>query len=268
MLFCSGCIPETQPAYYLSPLDVNSNYYHSIPLRSDSVKSALYSNFALTGGGSNDQWGDHLFAFHGGVHRSHNLGILQAYYGAGLALGSYQVSDYYRIKYSGGLYNPGISDTLYHTPASNQFFGAYGFNGGLNIAIPSPKGRGELRIGIETAFQHEFGNYLAFRKSLPDSAVDILATNQWTKTIGGYMEFLAKRRRNGAVFGYKISAGGSFISPDTYRGNKRINGPFYFSNTFHLTKGKVTGFCQVNFGTYTGTFQTGFNYRLGRKWKD
>ncbi len=270
LFFYSGCIPETQPAYYLSPLDINVHSYHAIPLRSDSVKSAMYTNFTFTAGTANEGGSDVLYSFRGGIHRSNNFGLFQAYYGAGLALGSYHVGDYYRINYSGGGFSiPPFSDTVSHIPTSNNFFGAYGFNGGINIAIPSPgRSLGEFRIGVETAIQNEFGNYLAFRKSLPDSAVDIVATNHWTKTIGGYLEFLARRRRNGTVFGYKISAGGSFISPDTYKGDKSINGPFYFSNTFHLTRGKVTGFCQFNFGTYEATFQTGINYKLGGRRKD
>ena len=72
----------------------------------------------------------------------------------------------------------------------------------------------------------------------------------------------AKRKRNGTTVGYKISAGGSFISPRTYMGDQSEKGPFYFSNTVHLSRGKVTGFCQFNFGNYTTTFQTGVNYRL------
>jgi hypothetical protein len=269
VVFFSSCIPETQPTYYLSPMDVNANYYHAIPLKSDSLKSAVYTSFAFTGGGSNKRLMDGLYAFHGGIHRAHNFGIFQAYYGAGIALGSYQVKDYYRVDYPGYNYGgPYYADTVFHLPASNNFFGAYGFNGGVNVAISSPRGYGELRIGMETSLQNEFGKYLSLRKSLPDSSIDINATNSLTKTIGGYLEFLGKKRRHGTTIGYKISAGGSFISPRTYTGDQSEKGPFYFSNTFHISRGKVTGFCQFNFGNYTTTFQTGVNYRLTKSKKD
>jgi hypothetical protein len=264
LFFLSGCFPQTQPAYYSSPMDINSNYYHPIPLRSDSVRSAFYTNFVFSGGGSNKDMRDGIYAFHGGLHRSQNLGIVAVYYGAGLALGSYSVGNYYRIDYSNVLFGPLHADTVSHIPGHNYFFGAYGFNGGVAIVLPSPMGFGEFRIGFETAIQNEFGDYLQFRKSLPDSAIDILATNHWTKTVGGFMEFLTKGRRNGITFGYKISAGGSIISPDTYQGDERSRGPFYFSNTFHLSRGHITGFFQFNFGNYTNTVQTGFNYRLGK----
>ncbi len=39
----------------------------------------------------------------------------------------------------------------------------------------------------------------------------------------------------------------------------------YFSNTFHLTKGHITGFLQFNIGVYAANIQTGVNYKLGKK---
>jgi hypothetical protein len=264
LFFLSGCLPHTTPAYYSSPLDINSTYYHAMPLRSDSVKSAYYTHLAFTGGSSNKGLRDGIYGFHGGIHRSQNLGIVELYYGAGLALGSYHVDNYYRVDYHNPLFDPLQADTVYHIPGHSYFFGAYGFNGGIAIALPSPAGYGEWRIGFETSLQNEFGNYLQFRKSLPDSAIDILATSSWTKTVGGFMEFLGKVRRYGTTFGYKISAGGSIISPDTYQGDQRIKGPYYISNCFHISRQHITGFWQINFGNYTTTFQTGVNYRLGK----
>ena len=118
-LFFVSCAPQTQPAYFLSPMDVNANYYHAIPLKSDSLKSAIYTNAVFTVGSSN-KLEDYLYAFHGGIYRAHNFGIFQAYYGAGLGFGSYHASEYYRIKYrGGGLFGGALSsDTLYHQPKS------------------------------------------------------------------------------------------------------------------------------------------------------
>ena len=264
VIFLAGCLPQTTPAYYTSPLDINANAYHPLPLRSDSVRSAFYTHFVFTGGGANQDLRDNVYGFSGSLHRGQNFGLLSVYYGAGLTLGSYDVGNYYRVDYSNIYVPPLQQDTISHITGRPYFFGAYGFNGGAAIVLPSPGGVGEFRIGVETAFQNEFGNYLQFRKSLPDSAIDILATNHWTKTIGGFMEFLVKGRRNGVIFGYKISAGGSFISPGTYQGDQRDKGPFYFSNTFHLSRERVTGFVQLNVGNFATAFQTGVIYRLGK----
>jgi hypothetical protein len=267
--FCSSCHTLFQPAYYLSPLDINSNYYQAIPLKSDSIKRATYGSMAFTVGSANDQGRDHLYSFHSNFHQSHNLGNFQVYYGAGFALGSYHVAEYRRIYYQGGagLYNPYIADTTYHIPSSNNFFGAYGINGGFNFVHSFRNRPGEWRIGVETSLQNEFGKYLSFRKSFPDSAIEILATYSWTKTMGGYVEWLWKRAYSPTLFGFKVSGGTSLISSATYRGNQNSNSPFYFSSTFHVTKEKITWFSQFNTGTYTNTFQTGINYVLGKKKK-
>lgn len=267
LFFYNGCIPRTQPAYYLSPFDVNSNYYHAIPLKSDSINAAAYANLSFSAGQANAQSGDQLYAFHSNFHRSNNFGKFQAYYGAGLTLGSYHVADYYRVKYSGGGFGgPLYSDTIYHLPSSHDFFGAYGFSGGLNFALPFKHSKGEWRFGIQTSLQHEFGKYLSFRKSLPDSAIDILATDNWTKQIGIATEWV--KRKRSVELGYKIAVGWSFPSGSNYLGDSSYGKPFYITNTIHLTKGKVNGFCQINVGNHTTTFQTGVNYMLCKKSKE
>jgi hypothetical protein len=269
LFFCSSCGVFIKPAYYLSPLDINANYYHSIPLKSDSMKTASYGNMAIFSGIGNSVkiFGDHVYAFQSSFHRSHNLGNFQAYYGTGFALGSYDVTEYYRVHYATGTYNPFPTDTSYHIPSSNKFFGAYGFNGGLNFVHAFKKRKGEWRLGVETSLHNEFGKYLGFRRSLPDTAVSLLATYEWTKTIGGYMEWLWKRRRSGKIFGFKISGGTSIISSNTYKGIENSNSPFYFSGTFHVTNKNITWFSQLNSGLNTFTFQTGLNLQLGKKTK-
>jgi hypothetical protein len=206
---------------------------------------------------------------HSSFHQSHNLGNFQAYYAAGFVLGSYNVAEYYRIYYPGGLavYNPNVADTIYHISSSNNFFGAYGINGGFNFVHAFKKRQGEWRIGVETSLQNEFRKYLSFRKSIPDSSIDILATYNWTKTIGGYVEWLWKRTHSATVFGFKISGGTSLVSPGTYKGNENSTSPFYFASTFHVNKKNIIWFSQFNKGAYTTTFQTGINYMLGKKMK-
>jgi hypothetical protein len=41
--------------------------------------------------------------------------------------------------------------------------------------------------------------------------------------------------------------------------------PGYVSNTFHVTVNQLTGFSQINFGTYSMSIQLGINYRLHKK---
>ncbi len=127
----TSCIERR--TYYLSPQLANSNPYHAIPMKADSLKSAIYASTVFTSGSANDQGADHLFVFQGSVHRSNNFGIFQAYYGANLSLGSYHVSDYYNMYYNQGYGNPYYLDSLNHIPNSNNFFGSYGVSGGINI---------------------------------------------------------------------------------------------------------------------------------------
>jgi hypothetical protein len=255
----SGC--AVQQNYLMSPLDLNSNTYHAMPLHSDSIRSAIYGNLGITNGIYNYEGRDNLYSFSGQFHRSHDFRGFQAYYGAGLSIGSYHVSPYSIYEIEG----IPLRDTLISvSTGSHQFFGAYGFNGGMNLVVPLPGG-GEWRIiGFETFVGKEFGSYLNFRKSLPDSAGNILETNAWTETLGGTSEILWKRR-SGTELGYKIALGGTFISAGTYRGNRSYDLPYYFSHTFHLSKGNFTGYCQLNFGVHSGSFQFGMNYQLSAK---
>lgn len=268
MALClTSCIP---PAYYLSPFNTNSNYYHTIPLKSDSLKAATYANATLLGGGANYHYKDAVSAFQGSIYRSNNFGRFQAYYGAGITLGTYslQQNDIYTYHYNP---SPAIfprfpiqdSVPVYFIPAASKFFGAYGFNGGIDYVIPLKHG-GEWRIGIETSLNNEIGDYLSFRKSLPDSLIDIVEKSNWTKTLGGYSDIIFKID-NTISFGYKIALGSAVISRSSYLGNQNNITPTYFSQTFHLTDKKLTGFLQFNLGTHSASAQLGINYKLSKK---
>jgi len=257
IIFFSSCITH---AYYLSPFNANADPYHTIPLQSDSIKAATYTTGVFTAGGANDGWHDGIYAFQGGIHRSHNFGNFQAYYGANLSIGAYHVNEYYRSEH------PYYDSITFHIPATNNFFGAYGFNGGINAVLPFRNG-GEWRvIGLETSVQKEFGNYLDFRKNLPDSAADIIFRKNVTGTIGLCTDIIS-RSRHGAEFGYKM-AWGFTLNPQsdyshTYSQNN-VNPIVYFSQTWHLTKGNITGFVQLNLGSYAGNMQFGMNCKLGK----
>jgi hypothetical protein len=250
----NSCLRPT-PLYYTSPLDINVNHYRPVPMVADSLKSALYANLAFAGGSANRR-ADNLFSFQGSVHRSHQFKNFQVFYGADFLFGTYQVNEKWVYNYT----YPGNTPSNFHIPASNQNFGAYGLNAAINYVHAFRVG--ELRIGVESSFQQEFGPYLAFRKSLPDSAIGILSTYAATKTIGGFSEILFRRSRTGASFGLKLSSGGVIFNKANYTGNENGHLPFYISGSAHVTKNKLTAFWQLNAGVYTNTFMTGLSYRL------
>lgn len=263
LLLCSSsCI--TPRAYLMSPMDINSNSYHSLPTTADSNKSATYASVTLNMGGSNQECRDVVLGGRGDIHRGYQFGHFQAYYGGGLSLGNYSLSDSYH--YSNYYYsNYGLNDTTYHFIASNKFFGSYGLYGGINLVIPFGNGRGEWRvIGFETSFNKEFGSYLQFRKSLPDSAADIVATYDHMFTLGGTSEIVGISR-HGTEIGYKWALGSVLFPNGNYHGDETNSRPNYFSQTLHVTKQKVTGFMQLNIGTHAASVQFGVNYNLSKK---
>ncbi|HMG83998.1 MAG TPA: hypothetical protein VK559_13245 [Ferruginibacter sp.] len=243
----AGC---AEPYYFLSPLNSTSQTYHAIPLRSDSVRSAIYANGNVTIGGANQGGRDNIYSFDGNISRSHNLGCFQAYYGVGLTVGNYLIQQ--------------NSQTDITIPPTDNFYGALGFNGAINLVIPLGNRGSEWRIiGIETSLQNEFGNYLKLRRSLSDSTNSLIETSNWTTTLGGYSEIIWKLKNDNQV-GYKIGCGTALEHGGIYGYATHAN-PIYLQNTFHLTRKNVTGFVQVDAGTYTGSVQFGVNYRIRKK---
>jgi hypothetical protein len=264
----SSCIYERH-GYYLSPNNANANPYRPIPLKSDSIRSAYYANLVYSIGSANDKGFDQVSVAQISIHRGQNFGIFQAYYGGNLSLGTYKVSEFYNSHYriGGGWFSPIAIpyDTIYHIAGNRQFFGGYGVSGGINLVIKSP--RGEWRaLGLETSIQNEFGNYSDFRKSLPDSAANIIFRKTLAATIGLYTDMIWKSRHN-VIYGFKF-AGGIMINPVNNYSRTEADHIFpltYVSTTFHMTKDHYTGFTQINLGTYADNFQLGLSYRLGKK---
>jgi hypothetical protein len=269
----NGC-EESRQAYYLSPDNSNSNPYHPIPLHSDSTGHAFYVNGGYYIGGANYFDCDQVSAGQLSIQRSDNFGIIQAYYSANLNLGAYNIADYYNCHYhySGGLFAslPIPDDTLYHVPDKGRFFGSYGGSGGINVVLSS-RNHEWRAIGVEASVQNEFGNYSDFRKSLPDSAANVIFRKTLTTSFGLFTDIIWKTRHD-MVFGFKFS-GGWILNPKTnydhfvtdIKATKNILPLTYFSPCFHATREKITGFIQVNFGSYADGFQMGFSYRLGKK---
>jgi hypothetical protein len=256
LLILSSC---TQRAFYLNPFTTNSHPYRTIPLKSDSIRSAGYLSAVFSMGGSNEGLRDGVFAFQPSYYRAHNLKNFQAYYGAGLSLGLYDVS-----RYSGKTKN--VDTALINRLSGNKFVGGAGIFGGANIV--SSFGRTEWRVlGIEGTVQQEFGNYLGFRKKLPDTSVNAITRSKVSGTLGLYTDIIHKTRKGSA--GVKFAYGTSLQRIwGNFRDYTRIPDirtsivPGYASFTFHVTKDQYTGFFQFNRGSYAGSLQLGMNYQL------
>lgn len=276
--FLSGCFVISllnsciyRQGYYLSPLNANSSPYHAIPMKIDSLRSAIYVNGIFSNGSANDQGADHVTAFQGGIHRSNNFSIFQAYYGANLTLGSYRVSEYYNSTiFYGGYGSPLINDSLNHIPNSVNFFGSYGVSGGIDIVTTHQHIRkyrhSEWRIlGLETSLQREFGKYSDFRNKLPDTTANIIFRKHFSAYAGLYTEWIWTNKHKTEV-GFKMAVGMD-LSPGNCYSNYYAPSilPLHcFSIAYHVKKGHITGYIQANFGTYADNIQFGLSYRLGR----
>lgn len=247
--------------YYLSPFHANDHSYKAIPMVSDSTPSAFFAGGSLTLGGANQNLRDGLVNFQGSIHRAHSLQRFQFLYGASLSAGAYNVS--------GGNNNFGNSGNL---PISSgvtggRFFGGAGAFAAADLVIPFRTGSEWRVIGVETSFKHEFGDYVDRRLKIPDSAADLVWRKNYFHTVGITTNVIKKFRKSGNSFGYKM---GIYFSTETatytgvYTPARRML-PGYISHTLHLRRQRVTGFVQLNAGSYALNFQTGASVRLGKK---
>ena len=246
-----------------------------MPMKHDSLKSAIYLNTVFSTGSANDRGADYVMSFQGSIHRSQQFGIFQTYFGANLSMGSYHVADYYNLNhhyyFNGGNGNPYTMDSSNHIPASGNFFGSYGVSGGINIVAPHEHIRkyrhSEWRaLGLETSLQWEFGKYADLRNQLADSAANVIFRKQFSSYLGLYTEWLWTNRVQ-AEFGFKMAAGMD-LSPGSHYSSYYASSilPLYvFSIAYHIKKDHVTGFMQINFGTYADNIQFGLTYRLGKR---
>jgi hypothetical protein len=249
-------------AYYVSPFNGITSPYHSIPMRADSIKSASYLNATISLGGANEGGTDSRFSFTTDVSRSHNFGIMQGYYGAGLTLGSYKLKPYDSVGNSGT-----VNYTLINQHAGTYFFGGGGFDGGINFVTGSEDF--EWRIfGVETSLRQEFGRYAQVRNEIPDSAATLIVRNKFFGTAGVFTEFIGKGRHTetGCKLGWGTVLGNdyhNFNFKDSYFAN---NPPHfnYFTLNLHITNNKVTSYIQTNFARKASAFFLGMNYRISK----
>ncbi|MBX3254862.1 MAG: hypothetical protein KF862_12035 [Chitinophagaceae bacterium] len=259
---CTGC--HVYKASYVHPMYGGSTPYHSMPLKSDSMHTALYGSLSLVAGGANDLLRDGQFHFKGNVYQAHQFSFFHAYYGINASLGNYKVKPYHVIRTEAE-----IDTTLINRLAGSKFTGAWGLTGGFTFTLPAENiGRygGEWRIlGIHGSYQHEFGDYLAFRRYIDTPHVTFVTHDSKLSTIGFSTELAIKTRKGSVnvLLQYNILTGREY----SYKSNNyyydRVHRLGYFTPACQLNFGRYSPYVQFNFGTrymFSATF--GLNYRI------
>lgn len=264
LFFISLCLFSCigRQAYYVSPFNGITPAYHTVPMRSDSIKSAFYLNGALGTGGANEGLTDTKFLGTVDISQSHNFGIFQAYYSLGFTAGSYKLKPYDSVGN-----NKTVNYRIINQNTGTYFFGGPGFDGGINLVSAGRKS--EWRIfGVETSLRQEIGQYGKVRDGIPDSAATVVIRNRFFGTVGIFTDIVAKTSTGplGFKFGWGTVLGNTyhhFTFKDSYFSQ---NPPFfgYFNFTVHLSSNKWTGYIQSNAAKKAATFIIGANYRIGK----
>jgi hypothetical protein len=171
-----GCLPPPRP-YFLSPRNATNNSYKTIPLISDSIKTASYLSGMITEDGANDRLRDNVFALQTQYHRSHQFSLFQAFYGGGFSLGSYHIHSY-----PGDFGGINVDASYINQRAGSKFFGSCDLTGGVNVVMPFARGAEWRILGFETRINKEFGGYWQFRKGLPEHAANLIDKDSWNTT--------------------------------------------------------------------------------------
>lgn len=272
----SGCVVISlfgscayRQEYFLSPQNANSNPFHVMPMKADSLNAAMYASAVFFNGSANDEGKDHIFGFQGSLHRSNQFSIFQSYYGANLTMGSYHIEEY--DHFLGGYGYGGPYDTSIHIGGSNNFFGSYGVSGGINLVVTRQHIKiyrhSEWRIlGIETSLQREFGQYASRRDKIPDTLANVIYRRHFSAYLGLYTEWMWTNKHK-TEFGFKLELGEDLNPGSSYTSylTKSILPLYSFSIIYHVTKARFTWFIQGNFGNYATNIQCGLSYRLGKK---
>ncbi|HVV03678.1 MAG TPA: hypothetical protein VHC96_05610 [Puia sp.] len=264
-----GCYPPPQQAYYVSPVNGYATQYHPLPQVTDSTHTAFYAEAGFFSGSANTHGKDYLNAFHGSFTIAHHTGNLQAWYGGDLSLGTYHMG-YWDTSVGSRTYP--IQSTVPFQPdvldnwSGAHSFGAVGFHGGANVVVPMNGGEWRV-IGVEGSVNHEFGQYLAIRQKIPDSAASIIARGAAYGTFGINSEIVGSTK-NGE-FGFRMAVGTVIGNPYTnphvydYSNGHSISYGYLCLST-HYTYQKYTFYGQLNFATKADGISFGLAYRLNK----
>ena len=231
-------------------------------MQKDSVRSATYVNGGLSGGGANVYYQDGNKSFTAGLHRSHNFGKFQGYYGFRGVVGTYRVDSVHNNNGS-WFHNDYLDEDIINANANRKFYGAAGAFGSLNFVIPSKSGEWRV-IGAELSWDKEFGEYLDFRRSLRDTSANIIERRKDFLALAISSDFVFVKRA-GSV-GFKISLVNSLrnISGFDEHSMPMNLHSGYLSSTVHYQHEKLTGSLQWNMGSYAVMFMAGAAYRLSK----
>jgi len=260
----SGCVASLhQQSYYVSPFNGNPGGYHPLPLRSDSAHSALYARLDYFGGSANKQKNDRIRGVNGSIHFAHRFGGIQAYGGLNLSLGNYTVGTWDTAGFLLRYLPPRHYEQL-NERAGHRSFGGLGFAGGIDHAF-ALGGGDELRVGGETSFYREYGQYLGFRAKLPDSITTLVVRDRFYGQAGFSVEIVGKIRDGDLGFrvarGWALGSGYNYLNVYDSLSAKLLEYGYY-SIGFHLTQGRFAFYTQIDKGTMAVTGHLGIVYRL------
>lgn len=254
LVLLTSCVTR---AVYQSPMHTNTNRYKPVPLHNEGTAAASYAGFHATVGSANQHGQDQSFSFGTSFHRSHNFNVFQATYGANLELGDYKVNRYHLLNDTLGAawQNRSFDAAGINERAGHKFFGAYGLNGSINVVLPFR--RSEWRVlGIEAAWNREFGNYLDFRKNMPTGIATMVDRKNNYFVWGFFTEILGRVGHGDNSLGYKLALYGTTrtIDHEWIPPSPEYIRSAFFAQTFHFTvDNKVTIALQTNFGTYASS---------------
>jgi hypothetical protein len=258
----SGGCKTPKMAYYGSPMNGNTGDYQVIPMVSDSVRTATYGTASFFVGNANTTATDDFHAGHIAISRSHNLGVVQGWYGLSLTLGSFNMGSWDTASPPGP--HPLTAGQVLNQFKGPKFFGEEGFSGGMNGVWSFPGGEWRF-LGFETSVNHEFGDYLRVRRQIPDSVTSLNVHGSFFATLGLTTE-LVRKTQDGEV-GWKWAGGwvlGSNYNylniEDSYVGH--IGGYNYFNFTFHVTANRGTFYLQADGARKAKAVHLGIVYRL------
>lgn len=177
------------------------------------------------------------------------------YYGGGLILGQYKFDGY-----KGNYHSDIIDFQTLDQYAGNYFFGAVGFNAGMDVVIRFPLGGDWRLLGVETSVYKDFGDYFSVRKRLPDTAATFIASGNSIATFGFYSEVVDKTKYGS--FAVKGSAG--WMVGKDYHDVGGIGNYGYCSFSLAPTIKRWTPYFQATFATKSANAMVGINYRIGK----
>ena len=260
-----GCV--VRQAFFVSPFNGNNLEYHPMPRAGDSIRAAVYSSLTYSNGSANDFGTDYLWSLHLSVHAAHQHDHIQFHYGLGLTFGDYTMGSW-RVD-SGYGYSLTPNTALPTAAQLNSYsgrysFGGVGFQGGINGVAPFRHGEWRY-LGLETSVTQEFGNYLAVRKTIPNSIATLIIRSPTFATLGVTSEIVGYD--GNTEFGFKWAFGWALGRPYSNPGvidNKSGDELryMYVNLTLHVTYRRFTTYFQYNNATKASVLFFGINYRL------